>query len=75
MDRGNCVAPGRSWQADFSGTRPIRAPSADSSRSWLDPICPDRGLPAWWQRESSFPPRRALVCVACATRAPPWKTL
>ena len=25
--------------------------------------------------ESSFPPRRALVCVACATRAPPWKTL
>jgi hypothetical protein len=25
--------------------------------------------------ESSFTPRRALVCVARATRAPPWKTL
>lgn len=26
-------------------------------------------------RELSFPPRRALVCVACAARAPPWKGL
>ena len=24
---------------------------------------------------SGYPPRRALVCVACATRAAPWITL
>ena len=57
--------------------RPERPTSASTrvGGPWVPPTSRRATAVERFVVRSSFPPRRALVCVACATRAPPWKTL
>ena len=83
MDLSVCAALSASWQAGFARNGCLRSlvPSfCDSALTRLahHSGCQRETLNGQNKRHNAtlrYPPRHALVCVACATRAPPWITL
>jgi hypothetical protein len=63
--------------ARSSGARRAARSANNKSCTWgqLPPAETSLIRERYHAQDSSLPARRALVCVACAMRAPPWKTL